>query len=679
MNNDSNNGYTGRILEVDLSEQTIRTAALADNFKQLFAGGRALAVALLFRQLNRKGIAKGNAPGDPIEEIDPLSEDNVLVFCTSPTTGTNVPTASRFHVAFKSPLTGGIGSSNSGGKWGVEFKKTGFDALVVKGRAKEPTLLIIDEEGPRLQPAPEANPADVDSVTDAVQSITSKAHKVMTVGGAGRNLSPIACIINDRGRALGRGGGGAVFGSKNLLAIAVRGKISVAAYNPSGLDPKNISGSVYKALAKLRVGKITKAKSQFGILSSMGTNGLMGMLAQYDELLHKNFLDNRHDDSDLSKIQGEAFLHHESVKVKGGACRQCPIACTRVSRIVDGDGNTVSSGEGPEFETVSMFGANLHIYDLEVITQANYLCNRYGFDTISMGGTIAALMEIYEKVNATDPSQRTEAEAALMTEAEPFVAQYGPLVFGNARCLVPLVEAAAVNAGIGETIAMGARRLAQRFGHPEASMTVKGMELPAYDPRATWTQGLSYMVSPRGGCHLEGGYSAPLAFCAGYGEFPGNKIEGAALVARNVCYQNAIYDILGVCAFAGFSVSLDELANMLNDVIGSAHKASDLEHIARRCIILERLFNHRCGLTREDDWLPERFFDNAITVDGVETKCSRSDFSRMRHEFYESMGLDEDGLPTEPTLDETLLREFLQQIDAEESFPEKNSATREKI
>ena len=673
MNNDSNNGYTGKILEVDLSEQTIRTADLPNNFRQLFVGGRPLAVALLFQQLNRKPIASG----DPIKELDPLSEDNVLAFCTSPTTGTNMPTASRFHLAFKSPLTGGVGSCNSGGKWGVEFKKTGFDALVVRGRAKNLTVLIIDEEGPRLEPAPDTNPADVDAVTDAIQSVTSKTHKIMTVGGAGRNLSAISCIINDRGRALGRGGSGAVFGSKNLLAIAVRGKNPVTTCNPSGLDPKNISGSVYKAMAKLRVGKITKAKSQFGILSSMGSNGLMGMLAQYDELLHKNFLDNRHNDSDLSKIQGEAFLHHQSVKVKAGACYKCPIGCTRITRIVDSDDNIVSSGEGPEFETVAMFGADLHIYDLELITQANYLCNRYGFDTISMGGTIAALMEIYEKVSAIDPSKRTADEAALMTETEPFVSHYGPPVFGNSRCLVPLVEAAAANTGIGQAVAQGSRRLAQRFGHPEATMTIKGMELPAYDPRATWTQGLSYMMSPRGGCHLQGGYSAPLAFCAGYGEFPGNKVEGAALVARNVCYQNIVYDMLGVCAFAGFSVSLDELANMLNDVVGSTHKGSDLEQIARRCLILERLFNHRCGFKSEDDWLPERFFDNAITVDGVETKCSRSDFTRMRREFYEAMGLDGDGLPTAQTLDETLLDEFLQQIGAEESSPQEDFATTE--
>jgi len=673
MNDNPNDGYMSGVLEVDLSAGTVRAVPLADDLKRLFVGGRALAVAMLFEQLSRNP----NPAGNPIGDIDPVSADNVLVFCTSPTTGTNVPTASRIHLAFKSPLTGGIGSSNSGGQWGVEFKQAGFDALVIAGRAAEPALLIIDEDGPRLAPGPQADPEDVDAVTDAVQAATTKAHKIMTVGAAGRNLSPIACIINDRGRALGRGGSGAVFGSKNLLAIAVRGKKSVPARNPDGLDPKNISGSVFKARAKLRVGKVTKDKSQYGILSSMGTNGLMGMLAQYDELLHKNFQDNRHAESDLAKIQGEAFLDHDRVKVKGGACRKCPIACTRITRIVDGDGNVIARGEGPEFETVSLLGANLHIYDLEVITQANYLCNRYGFDTISIGGAVAALMEITEKVTATDPAQRTAAEAGLLTEAEPFVAQHGPIAFGNAGCLVPLVEAAAANAGLGRAVAQGARRLAERFGHPASAMTIKGMEIPAYDPRATWTQALSYMISPRGGCHLQGGYSAPLAFCAGYGEFPGNRIEGAALVTRNVCYQNVVYDMLGVCAFSGFSVTLDELANMVNDVTGSQYKASDLEQIARRCVILERLFNTRCGFTAEDDWLPERFFDETITVDGVETKCSRDDFSRMRREFYESMGLDADGLPTERTLDQTHLDEFLRRIGAEAPAPKQAAASRE--
>jgi len=655
------NGYMGHVLEVDLTEETICTRPLDAEIQELFLGGRAMAVALLFQRLARKR----HRGRDPIADIDPLSGDNPLVFCTSPLTGTSVPTSSRYHVAFKSPLTSGIGSSNSGGKWGVELKRAGFDALVVEGRATRQVTLIITEDGARFETFDGVDSNDVEAVTDAIQDRLGRPYKVMTVGAAGRSLSPIACIINDRGRALGRGGAGAVFGSKNLMAIAVRGNMKVPVHSADGLAPASISGSVFKAKAKLRMGKMTKSANQYGILSSMGTNGLMGMLAQYDELVHRNFSDNEHLKDDLAKIQGEAFLNHPDVKVRRGACRGCPIGCTRVTEVLNEAGQVVSGGEGPEFETVAMLGANLHIYNLKVITEANYLCNRYGFDTISMGGAIAALMEIYSGVEETPPSDRTSEEEALFEEAAPFVARHGPPLFGNHACLVPLVESAAKGEGIGRMVALGARRLAEQCGHPEAAMTVKGLELPAYDPRATWTQALSYMISPRGGCHLQGGYSAPLAFCAGYGEFPGDRTEGAALVVRNICYQNYIYDMLGVCAFIGFSVTLDELASMLGDVVGKVYKGSDLEHVARRALTLEKLFNHRAGLRRSDDWLPERFFDATITVDGRETRCHRRGFSTMRREFYESMGWDETGHPPADTLEETDLQGFLHRVDGE--------------
>jgi len=190
-------------------------------------------------------------------------------------------------------------------------------------------------------------------------------------------------------------------------------------------------------------------------------------------------------------------------------------------------------------------------------------------------------------------------------------------------------------------------------------MTIKGLELPAYDPRATWTQALSYMICARGGCHLEGGYTAPLAFCAGYGEFPGDKIEGAAIVVRSACFQNYIFDMLGVCAFAGFSVSLDEFANMLGDVTGDVFTGNDLERIAHRSLSVERLFNHQCGFTKEDDWLPARFFDNSVSVRGQELRCDEDAFARLRGEFYDSMGWNDDGLPTRRALDESGLGSFL--------------------
>jgi aldehyde:ferredoxin oxidoreductase len=644
----------GRVLEVDLASGTARSHALDERLAELFVGGRGLGTALLVERFLRLRDRHPN----PFRAVDPLAPENPLVLATSPANGTSVPTSARFHANFKSPLTGGIGSTNSGGRWGVEFKRTGHDAMVVTGRSPHPVVLFVDADGVRFDAPPEADLDDVDAVTEALEARYGRGVRVMTVGAAGRRLARIAAIMNDKGRALGRGGGGAVFGSKNLLAIVVAGSVAIESAAPEALRPKNVAGSVYKAHAKLRVGKLTKPPEQFGILSSMGTAGLLGMLAQYDELIHCNFRDACHDHERVERIGGEALASHPAIRVKRRACFQCPIGCTRETELLDKCGVVVDSGEGPEFETVAMLGANLDIYDLEPITEANYLCNRLGLDTISAGGTIAALMEIFGIARAKRADARTEGERALMADASEFARACGATAldgpesgalapaFGNARALVPLVRAMARGEGaLGRALASGARRLAERYGHPEAAMTVKGMEIPAYDPRATWTQAMSYMITARGGCHLQGGYSAPLAFCAGYGEFPGVKSEGAALVARNAAYHNTAYDVLGVCAFAGFSVTLDEFANMLNDVTGLEMKASDLETVSRRVLTLERLFNLLCGFTAEDDWLPPRFFRDPIVIEGRATVCPEGEFRAMRAEYYESLGWDERGVP----------------------------------
>jgi aldehyde:ferredoxin oxidoreductase len=658
----------GRVLEVDLASGTARSHALDERLAELFVGGRGLGTALLVERFLRLRDRHPN----PFRAVDPLAPENPLVLATSPANGTSVPTSARFHANFKSPLTGGIGSTNSGGRWGVEFKRTGHDAMVVTGRSPHPVVLFVDADGVRFDAPPEADLDDVDAVTEALEARYGRGVRVMTVGAAGRRLARIAAIMNDKGRALGRGGGGAVFGSKNLLAIVVAGSVAIESAAPEALRPKNVAGSVYKALAKLRVGKLTKPPEQFGILSSMGTAGLLGMLAQYDELIHCNFRDACHDHERVERIGGEALASHPAIRVKRRACFQCPIGCTRETELLDKCGVVVDSGEGPEFETVAMLGANLDIYDLEPITEANYLCNRLGLDTISAGGTIAALMEIFGIARAKRADARTEGERALMADASEFARACGATrsdgpeadalapAFGNARALVPLVRAMARGEGaLGRALASGARRLAERYGHPEAAMTVKGMEIPAYDPRATWTQAMSYMITARGGCHLQGGYSAPLAFCAGYGEFPGVKSEGAALVARNAAYHNTAYDVLGVCAFAGFSVTLDEFANMLNDVTGLEMKASDLETISRRVLTLERLFNLLCGFTAEDDWLPPRFFRDSIVIEGRATVCPEAEFRAMRAEYYESLGWDERGVPRATAIEDLGLDQVL--------------------
>ncbi len=659
------------MLEIDLAAGTAHVEPLVEQLADLFLGGRGLGTALLVERFLR---LRGRHP-NPFRAIDPLAPENPLVLATSPANGTSVPTAARFHANFKSPLTLGIGSTNSGGRWGVEFKRTGHDAMVLTGRSPRPVVLFIDASDVRFDAPPDCDLDDVESVTEVLERRYGAGTRVMTVGAAGRRLARIAAMMNDRGRALGRGGGGAVFGSKNLVAIVVAGSVGTDSSAPEALRPKNVAGSVYKAHVKLRLGKLTKPPEQFGILSSMGTDGLLGMLAQYDELIHCNFRDTCHDHERVSGIGGEGLASHPAIKVKRRACFQCPIGCTRETELLDKCGVVVGHGEGPEFETVAMFGANLDVYDLQVITEANYACNRLGLDTISAGGTIAALMEIFSVASAKPAAARSEGERALMTDAAEFVrssvaaaasTEECEPAFGNARALVPLVRAMAfADGGLGRALASGSRRLAERYGHPEAAMTVKGMEIPAYDPRATWTQAMSYMVTARGGCHLQGGYSAPIAFCAGYGEFPGVKSEGAALVARNAAYHNTAYDVLGVCAFGGFSVTLDEYANMMNDVTGLDMKASDLETVSRRVLTLERMFNLLCGLTADDDWLPERFFRDPIVVEGRATLCPEQEFRAMRAEYYESLGWDERGVPRATTIEDLRLDAVLDPSDFE--------------
>lgn len=635
-------GFAGKILEIDLNSHSVKKKELSPRLAGLFGGGRGLGTALLVQSL-----LSSSSQMNPFSNIDPLSQDNVLIFTTSPLTGTSVPTAARFHASFLSPLTGGIGSANSGGKWGVSLKRTGYDALILKGRSPSRVVIYINENDVRFDEPPSVPGDDVEDITNALEKIYGDMAKILTVGAAGRNLALISSIMNDRGRALGRGGPGAVFASKNCFAIVVEGSLKTRAAHPDMLKPGNLSGSVFKGLAKIRLGKLTKSPRQYGILSSMGTNGLLGMLAQYHELLHKNFLDNQHLPENLDKIKGEALASHSQIEVKRRACYNCPIGCTRETRLRKS--TPASSGEGPEFETIAMLGANLNIYDLELITRANYLCNRLGLDTISMGGTLAALMELFETIIQKNESCLTGQEKTFLTDIAPIRRKHGDPAFGSTSCLLPLIKAAAGKTGIGRHLAEGAFRLCQRYGHPEMAMTVKKMELPAYDPRATWTQALSYMVNHRGGCHLQGGYSAPLTFCAGYGEFPGDKSEGTALVARNAAYHNCAYDFLGVCAFAGFSVTLDEWANMWNDVTGMEYKSSDLETMARRILTLERLFNLLSGLSYRDDWLPDRFFQQDILVEGRKQTCNENEFKKMRLEFYEALGWDECGFPTMET------------------------------
>jgi aldehyde:ferredoxin oxidoreductase len=657
-------GYMGRVLTIDLSEQTFISSALDPAVCDLFFGGRGLGVALLtahFISLEKQG-KYANA----FKEVDPFSEDNALIFSTSPTTGTGMPASGRFHVNFKSPLTEGIGSANSGGKWAVALKHAGYDVLQITGKSKTPVYLTISSEKVEFANAESLTELNVEEITDLLTR-ESPGSRIMTVGEAGRKLCRMASIMNDRGRALGRGGGGAVFASKNLLAVRMNPNpahaIEVA--NPDGLRLNNESGAGYKARLKLDVGKMTRKEQAYGIFSSMGTLGILGMVYNYNELAHNNMRDTRHRIEDIEKIGGEALRNHarttpsgqSRIESKKGACYNCPIACMRVTRILDEKGNRVDHGEGPEFETVALLGANLSIYDLVAITQANYWANRYGIDTMSLGGTIAAFFELYSLIKNKD--ERTPKEEAFLKDTGSFIESYGEPQFGCKEILVPLVHAIGRSEGIGKALAQGSYRFCRQYGHEELSMSVKKMELPTYDPRAAFLQGLCYEMNNRGGCHLENGFTAIRDYCAGYAEWPGDRIEGTAIIAKNAAQNNTAIDIIGACAFASLSLSLDEFSLLTNAVTGLNYNAGTLERIAWRTLTMERLFNLFAGLSEEDDRLPDRFYTEPLEVEGRSLVCDRKAFNQMHSEYYQAFGWDRNGNPKEETIGELGLAPIL--------------------
>jgi aldehyde:ferredoxin oxidoreductase len=657
-------GYMNNILYVDLSEKSYHSEPLDPEIAQLFFGGRGLGICFLFEHF--KKLQQVDKYENAFAEVHPLSADNVIVLATSPATGTRMPTSGRIHMNFKSPLTGALGSTNAGGRWAVEFKKSGYDVLVVTGKSPQPVYLVISNAGVEFFDAGPLKSLSSIETRAAIKEKHSKKTHVLAIGAGGKNLSYFACVLSDRGKALGRGGGGAVFGSKNLCAMAVLPgrETPIDVVDEKNLRVKNKSGAAYQARLKLDMGKFTKKEEHFGILSSMGSLGILGMVDNFGQLVHNNMRDTDHHPDDIEKISGEALRNHAQnakpgetrIEVKRGTCYNCPITCKRETRLIDGKGNLVEAGEGPEFESTALLGANLSIYDLAVITRANYLANHYGLDTISLGATIAAFFDLYdvvtEKAGKLDP-----LEEKFLEETETFILEYGTPGFGKPDLLIPLIHLIGKAEGIGKHLAKGSYRLCERYGHPELSMSVKKLELPAYDPRSSFSQALCYEMNNRGGCHLEGGYTAPHAYCAGYAEWPANRIEGTPLIAKNATLKNTTLDVICACAYGSFSLNLDEYAALISAVTGAEYNSGTLKTLATRVITLERVFNRLCGLTHDDDWLPDRFYAEAIRAKGSPAMCRREDFQKMHREYYESLGWDARGRPTEETLRELELSE----------------------
>jgi len=659
-------GYMGKILIIDLSSKKIREEALDPKIADLFHGNRGLGVAYLYRHF--LNLDKTGRYSNAFKDVDPLSSDNVAIISTAPSTGTKMPTSGRVHMNFKSPLTGGYGSANTGGYWGVDFKKTGYDMLILEGKSEKPVYVIISNESVEIKDADELESMNSEEIQKHFKEDSSKKMQVLSIGEAGRNLSLYANVMSDKGRTFGRGGAGAVFGSKNLIAVAVSPdkstKITVS--NEKEMDIKNKSGSVYKAKVKLDVGKFTRKEQHYGSLASMGSLGLAGMVNNFDQLIHNNMINTQHELSDIDSIDGEALRNYskiagegsDTIEVKKDTCYNCSITCKRKTTVKNSKGDVIDSGEGPEFETVALLGANLSIYDLPLIARANYMANRFGMDTITLGSTIAAFVELYT-ISKDKDSELSKKEILFLDDLGDFDKKNGEPRFGNSDYLLPLIDMVGKGEGIGKYLALGSFRFCERYGHPELSMTVKKQELPAYDPRTSYSQALCYEMSNRGGCHLEGGYTAALSYCAGYAEWPGNRIEGTPLISKNATLKGTAIDIIGVCVYSSFAISLDEYAPIINAVTGASLSSGSLLKFAHRTVSLERLFNIQCGKTDKDDWLPDRFYEIPTKVEGEDVLCSRNEFERMHLEYYRALGWNDRGIPENETLKSLGMEEFI--------------------
>ena len=588
-------GWAGKILDINLSDKTINTIPLDLEMARLFLGGRGLGARLLWDLVG--------------PEVEPLAPENVLIFATGPITATASQTSNRFNVSTKSPLTGAILHSNSGGWWGMQFKRTGYDALIVRGKAETPVMIEITPDGVALKDAKRLWGKGVFETTETLGQSRNKRN-VLCIGPAGENMARIAAIMNDKERALARGGAGAVMGSKNLKAIVVEGK-----EKNQPADKEQFKFMLYETGKLLKASPLTSQA-----LPEFGTAVVMNVINEIGALPTRNFQQTQFEHAD--KISGEAIT--DNILVKNQACWACPITCTRITKTRSG-----KEGEGPEYESAWAFGAQCGIDDLDTITEANYLCNDMGMDTISMGNTIGCAMELAEKgLIAAD------------------------LGFGQADKLLTLIHDTAHRNKIGDELAEGSYRMAAKYGAPELSMSVKKLEMAAYDPRGMQGQGLVYATSSRGACHENGNMLGPevLALPRLIDRFATQGKAGIVSVHQN---SAAVIDSLVYCKFANMAVAEEFFARVLTAVTGELFTADDLMMVGERVWNLERLYNLREGFTKEDDTLPDRLLNEPVTEGPSEGFTVKLD--PMLEEYYAFRGWDKNGMPKPEKLKELSL------------------------
>jgi len=601
--------YKGKIAQIDLRTERICIEELKEEVARKYLGGKGLGAYLLYRSLN--------------PHTDPYDPNNKLIFITGPLTGTTFPAVSRSAVITRSPMTGTFLDSYCGGFIGPHMKYAGYDALIITGKAKSPVYVMVDDGEISIKNAGHlwgrSTSETENRLKDELKHEKKGRISVASIGQAGERLVRFSNIENDR-RTYGRGGAGAVMGSKNLKAVVIRGnsKIKIA-------DEKGFQEVIKRCQQKIAQHPLTKRD---GVFPKMGTMMTVDLTQETGTFPTKNWQENTFEYA--TEINGDAFLQH---KVRPRACFACPIGCSRDLKASLGEVEYIT--EGPDYETIFAFGSNCEIKDAKVIIAADQLCDDYGMDTISCGGVIGFAMECFEK--------------GLITRKETGGID---LSFGNGQAVIEAVHLIAKKEGIGQILSEGVKIASEKIkGSSAFAMHVKGLDLPGYDPRGMKGQGLTYALSDRGACHVRSntlrtellGIPQPIDRYA---------YEGKAQMVRDLQLNYATYDCLIACLFGAFAISLDDYAEALQTLTGWAITPAELRLIAERAWNLTRLLNVREGFTRKDDTLPERLFTLASTKGPSKGQMvDRSAFEKMLDEYYQIVGWDKvTGIPTKEKL-----------------------------
>ena len=590
------NAYAGRTVRVDLSRGRITKETIDLRLARAFVGGRGLGTKILYDEIDPK--------------VDPLATANKLILAAGPLTGTSAPSGSRWMAITKGALTGAVASSNAGGDFGPELKYAGYDMIIVEGIAKHPAMLVIDDDSLELRSAHKLWGKNVHATEDLLHEQLGRDFKCVSIGPAGERLVRFASIMNDKNRAAGRSGVGAVMGSKKLKAIAVRGSGGVTV-----ADPKRFRAVCLDALKKLEAGTVG--------LRRYGTASLVNVINERGVLPTRNFQSGQFEGAEA--ISGEAIA--ERILIRNRACFGCPIACGRVTAVKNG--KYAGSGEGPEYESIWALGADVGVDNLAAATKANYICNELGMDPITAGATVACAMELYEK------GALTEKQAGCK------------LSFGNADALVDLMTKIGYRRGFGNVLAEGSARVARKFGKPELFMGAKKQEFPAYDARGAVGMGLQYATSNRGGCHVRG-YMVARELLDGAQKMNPFTPKGKAAATIAVQDLTAALDSSGICLFTTFAIGAPELLAMLTAATGFDYDLDEMQRAGERIWNLERLFNQRAGLSRKDDTLPKRLLAEPMPAGPAKGKTVP--LGKMLPEYYRLRGWDAEGKPTRSKL-----------------------------